>query len=245
MAYSVKQVGEEFCVFNGDEKMGCYPTEDAAKGHAAKMAESRPAPDPIIAGDRVTLTREQYNALHNSQREVERLRGENATMRSDKEATETRLSRLERSRTADRIRNAVEKLQSKGVIVQLGDFVLEHDAHCFEWLTGAPWGCTSVEGLEKLAKDDESNAHLPRVKLGGEKSGGTDRLPPADLDSESGRKEAVRRHVMRLKREYDKEELATVLRRRGTDLETFAREDLAAEHPEYADRIMAETPKAS
>jgi len=205
---------------------------------AATTAAAAPAATPAkieaakVEGGKVTLNQEQFDVLMRSHRENETLRGEITTLRSEKESVEGRLTRLERERVHDRIKNAVSKLQDRGVIVQLGDYAIDIQSSAFEWLASAPWGVTSVEGLEKLAKDEDATAHLPRIKLGGEKSGGSDRQPPVDLSTEAGRQEAVRRRVAQLKREYRPEELAVALRNRPGGIEAMAKDDLAAEHPE-------------
>lgn len=212
---------------------------DKAAADAAAAAEKTRLEQVKIDGDRVSLTRTQYDALMRSQREVEGLRGQLATASDEKSTLESRVVKLERSRTADKIRLAVERLQDDGVVVQLGDFVLKNDQDCFDWLARAPWGVTTAEGLDKLSTDREQNAHLPRIRLGGEKAGGTDRVPPVDLSTEAGRNEAVRRCKAELQRTYSPEELKTQLRRRGGDIDAFSRELVAADHPEHRKQILA------
>jgi hypothetical protein len=213
-------------------------------------APAAPAPTPTpaaprIEGGMVSLSKEQFDGLLAAQREVETLRAKVATMESEKATNDSRIQKLERGRIHDRIQNAVNALLAQGVILKLGDHVIKDEGSAFDWLASAPFGVNTVEGLEKLVNDSEASAHLPRVRLGGEASGGTDRQPPADLTTEAGRHQAVRRHVELLKRKYSKEEMETVLRGRPGGVWEFARQDLAAENPERRNDIMRlEQPKS-
>lgn len=191
-----------------------------------------------IDGDKVTLSKAQFDQMKKDADAANELRADLATSRAEKESVEGRIHKLEQSRKADKIRSAVKSLQDQGFIVQLGDFVLKSDIDCFEWLATCPFGVSTAEGLQKLAEDSEASAHLPRVKLGGEKSGGTDRVPPADLSTEAGRNEAVRRQVAQLKRDYSPEELNAQMRRRKTDLEGLARHLLAGDHPDRRKELL-------
>jgi hypothetical protein len=193
-----------------------------------------------ISGDSVTLSRQQFDTLMQSQRETERLRGDLATAQGANETNERRIGQLERQGTASKIRNAIGRLRAGSVIVQLGDYAIDtSDSDCIEWLASAPFGITSVEGLEKLARDHEQYAHLPRIKLGGEKASGSTTHPEADVTTKAGRDEAVRQAVQRLRRDTPKHELEPMLARRHQTAEELARHLLAADHPEYRKEILA------
>jgi Mu-like prophage I protein len=228
------------------------PTPAAALPTApggSPMPESNPnppatpaAPAPVVSGDKVTLSKAQFDGLIALQAENARLKLENAALTADKATLDGRIGSLERSRTAERIRVACSKLQGQGIVLQLGDFAIdasENDA--IAWLATQPYGVSTVEGLEKLAKDQEATAHLPRVKLGGERSGGGNSVPsaPEDLTTEAGRKAALQNRIAQIRRTFRKDELDITLARRHQSLEQLAREDLAADFPEYRKELLA------
>jgi hypothetical protein len=207
-----------------------------------KAADEKAALERVhIEGDKVTLSREQYNELAKVRTENAALRGQVEEGRSRNQANEQRITQLERTSLAGRIRNAVKTLQrDHRIVVPLADFAIDSsESECLEWLATAPMGVTTIEGLEKLAKDQEATAHLPRIPGGKEVSGGSDVLPPADLTTEAGRSEAVRRRAAQLKREFSKDELQLTLRRRHQTLEEYAAMELASEHPEYRKELQA------
>ena len=223
---------------------GAMTDEEKKAKEAAdkKAADEKAALERVhIEGDKVTLSREQYNELAKVRTENAALRGQVEEGRSRNQANEQRITQLERTSLAGRIRNAVKTLQrDHRIVVPLADFAIDSsESECLEWLATAPMGVTTIEGLEKLAKDQEATAHLPRIPGGKEVSGGSDVLPPADLTTEAGRSEAVRRRAAQLKREFSKDELQLTLRRRHQTLEEYAAMELASEHPEYRKELQA------
>jgi hypothetical protein len=227
----------------GDPTMTTPATTAAGAAPAGGAAGTTPGvtlEQVRISGDSVTLSRQQFDTLMQSQRETERLRGDLATAQGANETNERRIGQLERQGTASKIRNAIGRLRAGSVIVQLGDYAIDtSDSDCIEWLASAPFGITSVEGLEKLARDHEQYAHLPRIKLGGEKASGSTTHPEADVTTKAGRDEAVRQAVQRLRRDTPKHELEPMLARRHQTAEELARHLLAADHPEYRKEILA------
>lgn len=217
-----------------------------ARGAGGDMTTPAPAggtpavPAPKIDGDKVTLSREQYQELARVREENQTLRGQIEEAKGRESANEKRIQKLEKESGAARIRSAIRMLQrDHRIVVPLGDFAIDSsEEECFQWLATAPMGITTIDGLEKLARDQEATAHLPRIPGGKEVGGGTDRLPPVDLSSETGRKEAVRRRVVQLKKEYSKDELELMVIRRGHTLEDFAAQELAQEHPEHAKVLL-------
>jgi len=220
-----------------DGNDGGSPMADPTPNPApAKPADTQ----PVIAGDKVTLSRAQFDALIALRSENDQLKLKNSELTSKSESNEGRIATLERGRTADRIRAAIVKLQGQGVVLQLGDFAIESsEADALAWLATQPYGVSTVEGLEKLAKDQDATAHLPRVKLGGERSGGgISNIVPVDLSTEAGRNSAVQNHMAHIRRTYSKADLELSLARRKQTLEQFAREDLAADHPQYRKELV-------
>jgi hypothetical protein len=201
-----------------------------------------PAPAPVVSGDKVTLSKAQFDGLVALQSENATLKLQNEQLKAEKQALDGRVGAIERRSNADRIRAAAAALQREGVILQLGDYDINAtEAEALAWLGTHPFGVSTIEGLEKLAKDQEASAHLPRVKLGGERGAGgsTVQRVPEDLTTEAGRKAAVTNRVTELKRTYSKDGLEATLARRRQSLEEFAREDLAADHPQFRKQILA------
>lgn len=204
-----------------------------------KGGGSKDAPRKTEDGSMV-LTREQYDGLRKDQAEKQRLQAENDDLKAKADANETRLINLEKGRKADRLRSAISTLQKDhGVVLPAGDFNLSHDDDLFAWLATAPFGVSTVEGFEKLARDTELTAHLPRIPMGKERSSGTTDRTPVDLSTEAGVQDAVRRRVSQLRRDFTKDELDPMLARRHQTIAAFARQELAAENPEHRKVIEA------
>jgi hypothetical protein len=209
-----------------------------------------PAPAaPVVTGDKVTLSKAQFDSLISLQSENAQLKVKNEELKAKETSNDARISQLERKSAADRLRSAVKTLQrDHGVVLQLGDFAIDSsDADALAWLATQPYGVSTVEGLEKLARDTEATSHLPRVKLGGERSGGgnPDLKIPVDLSTKAGRLEAIRRGVSQLRRETAKDELDFMLARRKQSPEAFVAEELANANPQFRKEIQAESSSAA
>lgn len=201
----------------------------------AQEEAARKAAEVKTDGDKVTLSRSQYQDLLALERKNQDLTQKLEESRARNQTNEQRISQLEKTSIANRVRAAVKTLQrDHRIVVPLAEYAIDtSESECIEWLGTAPMGVTTVEGLEKLARDQEATAHLPRIPGGKEVGTGNDGRPPVDLASEAGRTEAVRRRAAQLKKDFSKEELENVTTRRRQTLEQYAAAELASDHPEY------------
>lgn len=241
--HEIKEVEGEFCVFDpAGENLGCWPTREEAE---AKLAEVVGATKPAEGegeagkggdGETVTIPKAEYDELRQKGGETLRKKG------GGESHLQLRVTKLEKENAAkdrslkcSRIRAAVEKLRRDfKVQFKLGDYKgFEHDDAATEkFLADRPWGVSDVEGLEKLATDFASCAHLPKAKTGGEKPGGSDADgAEPDVLTEDGRAHAVKQRVMALRKEFGAEEIETHCKRRRQTVEEYAREELNNEHP--------------
>jgi Mu-like prophage I protein len=219
------------------------------------MSDPNPTPNPpapaapTVTGDKVTLSKAQFDSLIALQSENAQLKVKNEELKAKEASNDARITQLERKSSADRIRSAVKTLQrDHGVVLQLGDFAIDSsDADALAWLATQPYGVSTVEGLEKLARDTEATSHLPRVKLGGERSGGgnPDLRTPVDLSTKAGRLESIRRGVSQLRKETAKDELEFMLARRKQSPEAFVAEELANANPQFRKEILDEASSAA
>ena len=247
--HEIRQVGEEFCVFDpAGANLGCRPTMEEAKAFLLEFAAAptgvgrrRPPPGaagrypvPRMTGGHISLTREQYQYLVARAEEGDRSSGELAVLRTKQAQLERDLNRLHRGRNADLIRANVRRLQhDHGVIVPLGDYAIESsDDDALAWLATAPFGITTIEGLKKLVTEEGMTAHLPRINPIQERPGGSDRqgTAPDDVSSEAGRRVALNRRVASLRRDIPKDELDPMLVRRKETIEVYAAKELEADY---------------
>jgi hypothetical protein len=226
---------------DGRDQGAATMSETATTAAAASTTATAAArQEPVVAGDRVTLSKAQFDGLLADKAEAARLKIELEAERAKGQTNEARITNLERSTQAGKIRRAIDRMQSQhGVVLQLGDFAIDSsDAECLAWLATCPFGVSTVDGLEKLARDEESCAHLPRIPLSKERGGGTNAAVPVDLSSEAGRNAAVQAEMVRVRRTYKADEIDLMLTRTHQTLEEFVRKDLAADHPEHAKHLL-------
>jgi hypothetical protein len=245
MDFEVKEVNGKFHVFGKDGKdLGSYASKAEADAEIVKLKAAPPA------ADTVTVPKTELEKLQADSRELVTMKqrgggsggGDNAEvvqLRRKVDDLEKKDAVNEKRTRAQRVRLAVDRLTKPakegglGVHVALGDHKLEDDDGAIKFLESMPFGVSSVEGLEKLAKDTESSAHLPHVTLGSEqqsgiKTGAGGRL---DLSTESGRSAAVKQRADEIRKQYDPVVLAKHMESRGQSVEDFARDELHVEFP--------------
>jgi hypothetical protein len=244
---TIKEVEGQFCLFDADGNKGkCFPTRADAEAAKAAMGgggtKTPPAPPTPPAGagkDAETIKKTDLAKLRKDSEELQRLKNddpEKVELRNRVKTLEEKDTRNETRITAGRIRTAVSTLRNDHkVLVRLGDHNIEDDQGAVKFLESMPFGISTVEGLEKLAKDSDSCAHLPHVKLGSEAASGRDGITGSEeleLGTEEGRAKAVRQRVINLRKEYGEDDLMTHCRGRRTTPEQMALDELKIENPD-------------